>query len=135
MENGTAFYSDREFAVVHEKSAANIFDTINAIHADPNSFPHATLGIDPATLLWDRFTEAYLDYKAVRYKKTREGMFDGQDMEIRDWGFLKKPWKTMLDRLISLQCHVIVACRRGHEDREKVSHQERPDARRVYRDR
>lgn len=140
-EGGTAFYAGAfpDYDVITTKSYRDVIGAIDFIERTPGEY--RTLVIDPVTILYDTLQEAALKARVVKAaRKAERGPAaaradfdpDNVDLEMLDWGRIKRNYKALMTRLVNLPVHVIVTAREK-EEREKrgdemvlVGH--RPDA-------
>jgi hypothetical protein len=108
-EQGTAFYSQAvpsrkahpeafDFDVLHSRS---VTDALAALHAlDPAVY--GVVVIDSISHLWDACRNAYAG------KLTRQG-----GIPLHAWANIKKPYREIMNLLLSLPVHVIFCGRQG----------------------
>lgn len=118
-EGGTAYYADRglsEYDVISTKSYADVIAAVEYVEQHPGEY--ATLVIDPITVIYDTLQEAA--HKARVVKATAKAERFGQaedfdpgnvDLEMLDWGRIKRLYKGLMTRLVNLPCHVVVTAR------------------------
>jgi hypothetical protein len=108
-EQGTAFYAQPvprrtahptafDFDVLHTRS---ITETLAAVHVlDPAV--HGVVIIDSISHLWDACRNAYAG------KLTRQG-----GIPLHAWAVIKRPYRELMNLLLSLPVHVILCGRQG----------------------
>jgi hypothetical protein len=108
-EQGTAFYSQAvpsrkahpeafDFDVLHSRS---VTEALAALHGlDPAVF--GVVVIDSISHLWDACRNAYAG------KLTRQG-----GIPLHAWANIKKPYRELMNLLLSLPVHVIICGRQG----------------------
>lgn len=111
-EGGTAFYRNRfDYDVIATKSYREVVGAIEYIEANPKAYK--TLVIDPITVIYDTLQEAALKARVARKARNAGAGFDPDnvDLEMLDWGRIKRNYKALMTRLVNLPCHVIVIAR------------------------
>src|SRR5258708_32379 len=108
-EQGTAFYSQAvpnrkahpqafDFDVLHTRS---VTETLDALHGlDPAV--HGVVVLDSISHLWDACRNAYAG------KLTKHGA-----IPLHAWAAIKKPYRELMNVLLSLPVHVIICGRQG----------------------
>ncbi len=108
-EQGTAFYSQAvasrkahpdafDFDVLHTRS---VTEALAALHGlDPAA--HGVVVIDSISHLWDACRNAYAG------KLTKQG-----GIPLHAWATIKKPYRELMNLLLSLPVHVILCGRQG----------------------
>lgn len=84
------------------RSIRDAFDLIDEIEKNPE-LAGSVLVLDSVTHIWE---QVQLDYI------TEKGISD-DDLQISDWGPLKKPWKELMRRIVAGQFHSILCGRQG----------------------
>ena len=108
-EQGTAFYSQEvparhihpsafDFDVLHSRSITEVLAAIRTI--DPSKY--GVIVIDSITHLWDACKAAYSG------KVNRNGA-----IPFQAWTAIKKPYRELMHRLLSLPIHVLICGRQG----------------------
>lgn len=114
-EGGTDMYAGMfEFTVLHSKTHREVIAALDYIEKHPGEI--GTLVIDPVTVLYETLQDAAL---IVRTKKSAakaaraQASFDADDvdLEMLDWGRIKRAYKALMNRLVNLPCHVVVTAR------------------------
>lgn len=112
-EGGTAFYKAvfPDFDVLTTKSFRDILEAITYIETHPGLY--GTLVVDPVTVIYETLQEAALKARVVKKARTGGSGFDPDsvDLEILDWGKIKRQYKGLMTRLVNLPLHVIVVAR------------------------
>jgi hypothetical protein len=120
-EGGTAFYARRAgthglslFDVLPTKTYRDVQSAVQFIAANPDTY--ATLVIDPVTVIYEVLQDAALIKRAeVNRRKGRGGDADDTDLEMLDWGRIKRAYKALMTELGNLPVHVIVTAREKAE--------------------
>lgn len=111
-EGGTAFYAARkglsEFDVLTTKSYRDVVQALDFL-AQPGS-GYETVLVDPVTILYDQLQEAALKGRE-RKVAAKGGNPDEADLEMLDWGRIKRHYKAVMRRLTNLPIHVVVTAR------------------------
>lgn len=108
-EQGTTFYAQSvpqrtvhpeafDFDVLHTKSVTEALAALRALDPDV----HGVVVVDSVSHLWDACRNAY------NGKLTRNG-----GIPLHMWGSIKKPYRDMMNLLLSLPVHVILCGRQG----------------------
>jgi AAA domain len=108
-EQGTAFYSQAvptrkthpeafDFDVLHTRS---VTETLAALH-NLDASAYGVIVIDSISHLWDACRNAY------NGKLTRQG-----GIPLHAWAAIKKPYRELMNLLLSLPVHVIICGRQG----------------------
>jgi hypothetical protein len=108
-EQGTAFYSQAvqrrtahpapfDFDVLHTRS---VTEAVRAIR-DIDPAVHGVVVIDSISHLWDACRNAY------NGKTTKQG-----GIPLHAWGLIKRPYRELMNLLLSLPVHVIFCGRQG----------------------
>lgn len=117
-ESGTDMFAGMEgvdFDVIHTKSYLEAIAALDYIEKHPGEY--GTVVIDPVTILYDSLTDAA--YKSVVARATKKAErerridFDPEGVTIDQpgWGRIKRSYKALMNKLLGLQCHVIVTAR------------------------
>jgi hypothetical protein len=138
-EGGTAFYAKREglseFDRLSTKSYADIIRALDFLATGDTKYQ--TLVIDPVTIVYDQLQDAALKVrtrkagaKAARSQQAFDA--DDVDLEMLDWGRIKRSYKALMRRITNLPMHVIVTAREKdvteRRNGEMVKVGTRPDA-------
>ena len=108
-EQGTAFYSQPvprrtahpeafDFDVLHTRSVTEALAAIRSLDPDV----HGVVVVDSVSHLWDACRNAY------NGKLTRQG-----GIPLHAWGIIKKPYRELMNLLLSLPVHVIFCGRQA----------------------
>jgi hypothetical protein len=108
-EMGTSFYAQPvpqrtahpeafDFDVLHTKSVTEVLAALRSLDPDV----HGVVVVDSVSHLWDACRNAY------NGKLTRHG-----GIPLHAWGMIKKPYKDLMNLLLSLPVHVILCGRQG----------------------
>ena len=124
-EGGTAFYARRagthglsQFDVLSTKTYRDVQAAIQYITANPGAYE--TLVIDPVTVIYEVLQDAALIKRAeVNRRRGRGGDSDDTDLEMLDWGRIKRAYKALMTELGNLPVHVIVTAREKAEQERK----------------
>jgi hypothetical protein len=112
-EGGTAFYKGMfpDFDVLTTKSYRDVLNALDWIESNPGMYQ--TLVIDPVTVLYETLQDAALKARVARKARSAGSGFDPDevDLEIKDWGQIKRRYKALMTRLANMRCHVIVVAR------------------------
>lgn len=132
-EGGTALYKGKfNFDVITTKSYRDVIAALDFIEANPKDY--RTLVIDPVTVIYDTLQEAALKARIARKMRQAKGDFDPDnvDLEMLDWGRIKRNYKAMMTRLVNLPVHVVVVAREKDDiemvNGEAVKRGVKPDA-------
>ncbi len=120
-EGGTAFYARRagthglsHFDVLPTKTYRDVQAAVAYIASNPDAY--GTLVIDPVTVIYEVLQDAALIKRAeVNRRKNRGGDPDDTDLEMLDWGRIKRAYKALMTELGNLPVHVIVTAREKAE--------------------
>lgn len=120
-EGGTAFYARRagthglsHFDVLPTKTYRDVQAAVAYIAANPDAY--GTLVIDPVTVIYEVLQDAALIKRAeTNRRKNRGGDPDDTDLEMLDWGRIKRAYKALMTELGNLPVHVIVTAREKAE--------------------
>jgi hypothetical protein len=120
-EGGTAFYARRagthglsHFDVLPTKTYRDVQAAVEYIAANPGIYE--TLVIDPVTVIYEVLQDAALIKRAeVNRRKNRGGDAEDTDLEMLDWGRIKRAYKALMTELGNLPVHVIVTAREKAE--------------------
>ncbi|CAB4199529.1 AAA domain containing protein [uncultured Caudovirales phage] len=121
-EGGTAHYSGRaglaDFDVLPTKTYKDVKAAVEFIAANPKAY--STLVIDPLTVIWETLQDAaQIKRAAANAAKGRgNGVVEETDLEMLDWGRIKRQYKSLLTAIINLPIHTIVIAREK-DDTEK----------------
>jgi hypothetical protein len=121
-EGGTAHYAGRpglaEFDVLPTKTYKDVKAAVEYIAANPKAY--TTLVIDPLTVIWETLQDAaQIKRAAANAAKGRgSGIVEETDLEMLDWGRIKRQYKSLLTAIINLPIHTIVVAREK-DDTEK----------------
>lgn len=109
-EGGTSFFAGRvpAFDVVGSKSYRAIVEAIEWIEANPGAY--GTLVIDPITVIYEVLQDAAVAARTARVV-ANGGDPAEVDIEMRDWGRVKRLYKALMTRLVNLPLHVVVIAR------------------------
>ena len=137
-EGGTAFYARRagthglsQFDVLPTKTYRDVQAAVQYIAANPTVYE--TLVIDPITVIYEVLQDAALIKRAsVNDRKGRSGDPDDTDLEMLDWGRIKRAYKALMTELGNLPIHVVVTARESDVNekhgQERVKVGVKPDA-------
>lgn len=137
-EGGTAFYARRagthglsQFDVLPTKTYRDVQAAVQYIAANPTAYE--TLVIDPITVIYEVLQDAALIKRAsVNDRKGRSGDPDDTDLEMLDWGRIKRAYKALMTELGNLPIHVVVTARESDVNekhgQERVKVGVKPDA-------
>lgn len=118
-EGGTAFYARNraglsEFDVLPTKTYRDVQAAVQYLAANPTAYP--TLVIDPVTVIYETLQDAALIKRAdINRRKGRGADPDDTDLEMLDWGRIKRAYKALMTELVNLPIHVIVTAREKAE--------------------
>lgn len=116
-ESGTTFYSRTfEFGVKHSKSFSDLVSAVDFVEKNPDACK--VFVIDPITVIYEVLQEAAHRARVVKAQRKAErerrlAEFDPEnvDLEMLDWGRIKRDYKALMNRLMALRAHVIVTAR------------------------
>lgn len=110
-EGGTVHYAGRNgitpFDVLQTKTYAEVRAAVAYLAANPGAY--AGLVIDPVTVLYETLQDA-----AQIKRAARRGDEDA-DLEMLDWGRIKRFYKALMTEVINLPLHVVVTAREKDE--------------------
>jgi len=122
-EGGTAHYAGREglqdFDVLPTKTYKDVKAAVEFVAANPETY--ATLVIDPLTVIWETLQDsAQIKRAAANAAKGRgSGIVEETDLEMLDWGRIKRQYKSLLTAIINLPIHTIVIAREKDETEKR----------------
>ena len=114
-EGGTAFYAGRkslsDFDVLPTKTYADVRAAVAYLANEKHDYK--TLVIDPITIIYETLQSAALIRRAEMNRKRSRGSSDPDeaDLEMLDWGRIKRAYKNLMTSLVNLPMHVIVTAR------------------------
>jgi hypothetical protein len=116
-EGGTAFYAGRKglskFDVLPTKTYRDVKAAVEYLAEHPGAYP--TLVIDPVTVIYETLQDAAQVKRAVRRNDP------DADLEMLDWGRIKRQYKSLMTALVNLPTHVIVTAREKDETEKRGS--------------
>ena len=109
-EGGSTFFKGvvPDFDVLSTKSFKDVIGALDYIEATPGSY--GTVIIDPISVVYETLQDAALKARVARNSRANKPTED-VELEIRDWGTIKRNLKTLMNRLANARCHVIVIAR------------------------
>lgn len=109
-EGGSTFFKGvvPDFMVLSTKSFRDILNALDYIDATPGAC--GTLVIDPISVVYETLQDAALKARVARNSRTGKPTED-VELEIKDWGTIKRNLKNLMNRLANAKCHVIVIAR------------------------
>lgn len=122
-EGGTAHYAGREglqeFDVLPTKTYKDVKAAVEFVAANPEAY--GTLVIDPLTVIWETLQDsAQIKRAAANLAKGRgTGIVEETDLEMLDWGRIKRQYKSLLTAIINLPIHTIVIAREKDETEKR----------------
>lgn len=122
-EGGTAHYAGREglqeFDVLPTKTYKDVKAAVEFVAANPDAY--GTLVIDPLTVIWETLQDsAQIKRAAANAAKGRgTGIVEETDLEMLDWGRIKRQYKSLLTAIINLPIHTIVIAREKDETEKR----------------
>lgn len=122
-EGGTAHYAGREglqdFDVLPTKTYKDVKAAVEFVAASPETY--GTLVIDPLTVIWETLQDsAQIKRAAANAAKGRgNGIVEETDLEMLDWGRIKRQYKSLLTAIINLPIHTIVIAREKDETEKR----------------
>jgi len=122
-EGGTAHYAGRdglqEFDVLPTKTYKDVKAAVEFVAANPEAY--GTLVIDPLTVIWETLQDsAQIKRAAANAAKGRgNGIVEETDLEMLDWGRIKRQYKSLLTAIINLPIHTIVVAREKDETEKR----------------
>lgn len=106
-EGGTVHYAGRSglarFEVLQTKTYRDVRAAVAYLRAQPEAY--RTLVIDPVTVLYDVLQEA------AQLKRAARKGDELADLEMLDWGQIKRFYRALLSDVINLPLHVVVTAR------------------------
>lgn len=128
-EGGTAYYADRglsDYDVISTKAYSDVIEAVDFVERNPGIY--SSLVIDPISVIYDTLQEAAHKARVVKAMAKAERMnaaedFDpgNVDLEMLDWGRIKRLYKALMTRLVNLPCHVVVTARQKDVTERKGS--------------
>lgn len=105
-EHGSDFYANRwEFDVMHTRSVAEIKKVLPAyLQANPDV---KSIILDSITHVWEECQAAYKASLSARGKE--------RDIAFGDWAKIKRPYRDLMNFMLSLDRHVFLCARLGTE--------------------
>lgn len=118
-EGGTAFYAGRkglsDFDVITTKTYAEVKAAIEFLAGGGHDYQ--TLVIDPITIIYETLQASALIRRAEINQRRKRGSSDPDeaDLEMLDWGRIKRSYKQLMTALVNLDMHVVVTAREKAE--------------------
>jgi len=100
----TPYEKEFDFHVINSQSYKDLEEALTFLESGKHDF--LTIAYDPATVLYESIIEARARF---RKKGQREG--DAGQMDISDWGHIKRIYKQLMVRLVNLPMNVILTFR------------------------
>lgn len=116
-EGGTAFYGKKfPFSVQTSKSYSDLVAAVDWIEKNPGAVK--VFVIDPITVIYETLQDAAHKARVVKAHKKAERERtladfdpDNVDLEMLDWGRIKRNYSALMNRLVNLPAHVVVTAR------------------------
>lgn len=118
-EGGTAFYEGRKGLSAFERLTTKSYAEVKAAveYLATGDHPYQTLVIDPVTIIYETLQASALIRRAEMNRRRSRGSSDPDeaDLEMLDWGRIKRSYKSLMTALVNLDMHVIVTAREKAE--------------------
>ena len=111
LDGGAELYGDRyKFDVLR---SANLVEIKNAIAFLVNGGEHnyQTLVIDPITVYWEILQKYWSDVFLRRNRDHKAYRYEFYDLGPKEWTTIKEDFKTLFNKLLELDMHVVVTAR------------------------
>ena len=117
LEGGSYHYEPSRGIAPYDRICTKRLDEIDAAVTYIEQVPDAydVLVIDPITVIWEVLQDAMMAVVVKRNerKRGRRGHKDPDDLALtpREWGTIKRRFKSLMTRLMNLRAHVILCAR------------------------
>lgn len=118
-EAGTAHYAGRTglspFEVISTKSYVEAKRAVDWLASGDH--PYRTVVVDPVSVLYEVLQDTAITRRA---SQRGIGVLEA-DLEMLDWGRIKRQWKTLMTALVNLPLHVVCIARQKDETEKRGS--------------
>lgn len=106
LEGGSALYhSSNKFESFDRLQSRSILEIENAVKSLETDTHYQSLVIDPITIYYELLQDGYQEKRIIKSKN------DDAPLAMKDWGDIKKRYKSLITRLINLDKNIIIICR------------------------